>query len=167
MDRSRLRLHEFGVRVFLLSLLLWPATGAAQTGLATITGLVSDQSGGAVPGVTVTANNRETNVNYTGLSNEAGNYVITGLPVGSYTVSVELSGFKGVRSRLALSAAQTARLDFKLEVGGLQEVVDVVATGAIMQTQNATVGTQVPREELEKSPLIGRNVSSVTMFTAG
>ena len=147
--------------------LVMPATAAGQTGLATVTGLVSDESAAAVPGVTVTATNQATNVAYTGVTNDAGNYVITGIPIGTYIVSVELTGFKSVQSRVMLSAAQTARLDFKMQVGGLEEVVEVVATGAIMQTQNATVGAQVPREQIERLPVVGRNVSSVTLFTAG
>jgi carboxypeptidase family protein len=159
-----------GVRalhVLSLAVLLLPAPAAGQTGLATVTGLVSDESGGAMPGVTVTARNQDTNVDYTGLTNAVGNYVITGMPVGTYVVSVELQGFKAVQSRVMLSAAQTARLDFKMQIGGVEEVLDVVATGAIMQTQNAVVGTQVPREEIERLPAVGRNVSSVTLFAAG
>lgn len=162
-----LRRGVLGLQLLSLLVLLLPATAAGQTGLATVTGLVSDESGGAVPGLTVTATNQETNVGYTGVTNGAGNYVITGIPIGTYVVSVELPGFKAVKSRVMLSAAQTARLDFKLELGAIQEVVEVTATGAIMQTQNAVVGTQVAREELERLPTVGRNVSSVTLFTAG
>lgn len=73
----------------------------AQTGLATVTGIVHDESGGAVPGVTVTARNQETNVAYVGVTNSAGNYVINAVPIGSYVVSVELTGFKAVQSRVA------------------------------------------------------------------
>lgn len=150
-----------------LLLLLLSSQAAAQSGLATITGLVSDASGAALPGLTVSAVNQETNVVYTGLTNTAGNYVITALPIGAYVVSASLQGFKGAQSRVTLSAAQTARLDFKLEVGGVEETVEVVATGAVLQTSSAVVGTQVPREQVERLPAVGRNVSSVTMFAAG
>lgn len=162
-----LRRGVLGLQLLSLLVLLLPATAAGQTGLATVTGLVSDESGGAVPGLTVTATNQETNVGYTGVTNGAGNYVITAVPIGTYIVAVELSGFKAVQSRVMLSAAQTARVDFKLELGAIQEVVEVTATGAILQTQNAVVGTQMAREEIERLPTVGRNVSSVTLFTAG
>ena len=56
---------------------------SAQTGLATLTGIVADNSGGAVPGVAVTATSQATNVNYTGVTNEAGTYVITSVPIGN------------------------------------------------------------------------------------
>jgi hypothetical protein len=58
----------------------------AQTGAASITGLLTDQSGAATPGVTVTATNQATNVPYTAISNAAGNYTITSVPLGTYVV---------------------------------------------------------------------------------
>jgi len=139
----------------------------AQTGLATITGIVLDESGAAVPGVTVTATSQGTNIAYTGATNQAGNYIITGVPIGAYVISVELPGFKGVQSSVTLSASQTARVDFKMELGAVQERVEVTATGALLQTENAVVGTIVDRERVEKLPIQGRNVSTVTLYTAG
>ena len=142
-----------------------PAAG--QTGLATVTGLVSDPSGAPAPGVTVTATNQATNIAYTGVTNQAGNYVITSVPIGEYVISAALAGFKGVQSKVTLSVAQTARVDFKMEVGAVQERVDVVATGAVLQTENAVVGMKADREQVEKLPAISRNVSFVTMYAPG
>src|SRR5262245_56607642 len=147
--------------------LVLSATVAAQTGLATVTGIVSDSSGGAIPGLTVSAVNQATSIAYTGVTNAAGNYIITGIPIGTYVISAELQGFKATQSRVTLSAAQTARLDFKLEVGDVEERVDVVATGALLQTQNAVVGNIVERDQIEKLPVQGRSVSTVTLYTAG
>src|SRR5438093_11501775 len=107
------------------------ATVAAQTGLATVTGIVSDASGGAIPGLTVSAVNQATKLAYTGVANGAGNYIITGIPIGTYVISAQLQGFKGAQSRVTLSAAQTARLDFKLEVGDVEERIDVVANSVL------------------------------------
>ena len=104
-----LRLSFVALAGFVLS-----TTAAAQTGLAIVTGIVSDESGGAVPGLTVTATNLATDIDYTGVTNEAGNYIITGVPIGAYVVAAELQGFKGAQSKVTLSAAQTARVDFKL-----------------------------------------------------
>ena len=142
-----------------------PAVG--QTGLATVTGLVADSSGAAVPGVTVTATNQATNIAYTGITNGAGNYVITSVPIGEYIISAGLTGFKGVQSKVTLSVAQTARVDFKMEVGSIEERVDVIATGAVLQTENAVVGMKADREQVEKLPAISRNVSFVTMYAPG
>ena len=142
-----------------------PAVG--QSGLATVTGLVADSSGAAVPGVTVTATNQATNIAYTGITNDAGNYVITSVPIGEYVISAGLTGFKGVQSKVTLSVAQTARVDFKMEVGNIEERVDVFAAGAVLQTENAVVGIKADREQIEKLPAISRNVSFVTMYAPG
>ena len=144
-----------------------PAPVAGQTGLATVTGLVSDPSGAPAPGVIVTATNQATNIAYTGVTNQAGNYVITSVPIGEYVISAALAGFKGAQSKVTLSVAQTARVDFKMEVGAVQERVEVVATGAVLQTENAVVGIKADREQVEKLPAISRNVSFVTMYAPG
>lgn len=139
----------------------------AQSGLATITGIVTDNSGGAVPGVSVTATNDATNVPYVGVTNDAGAYIITSVPIGAYTVKVEQQGFKTAQSNITLSAAQTARVDFKLELGTLQESIVVVATGALLQTENSVVGNKLDRDQVEKLPIQGRNPGTVALYTAG
>jgi hypothetical protein len=153
--------------LFALGGLLLATTVLGQTGLATVTGLVADSSGAAAPGVTVTATNQATNIAYTGITNDAGNYVITSVPIGDYIISAALTGFKGIQSKVTLSVAQTARVDFKMEVGNIQERVDVIATGAVLQTENAVVGIKADREQVEKLPAISRNVSFVTMYAPG
>ena len=160
---------RFCRRLLLLALfgLAAPFPVAAQTGLAIVTGLVTDASGAALPGLTVTATNQATNIAYTGVTNDAGNYVITSVPIGAYVIAAQLQGFKAVQARVTLSAAQTARVDFRMEVGNLEERLEVVATGAVLQTENAVVGTKVEREQIEKLPAQGRNVSIQTLFTAG
>jgi len=75
------------------------AVAYAQTGAASLTGLVTDQSGAAVPGVTVVATNQATNVEYTAVSNASGNYDILSVPIGRYVVKATLSGFKTTTMR--------------------------------------------------------------------
>lgn len=159
----------FGMRALraLCFVLVVPVFASAQSGLATLTGLVSDTSGGAVPGVTVTATNVATNVAYTGVTTDAGAYTVTALPIGEYTVKIELQGFRSVQTRVELAAGQTARVDARLEVGNLNETVEVVATGAVLQTENAVVGTKLDREQVERLPVQGRNLSTATLYTAG
>src|SRR5438034_1670075 len=100
----------------------------AQTGAASITGLLTDQSGAAAPGVTVTATNQATNVAYTAVSNETGSYTITSVPVGTYVVKAALTGFKTATTKpIQLDAKQIARLDFKLAVGSLEDTIQVTA----------------------------------------
>ena len=98
-------------------------------------------SGAAVPGATVTATNQATNVDYTAVSNDAGSYTITSLPVGTYVVKAELSRFKTAATKpIAMEAKQVVRLDFKLELGALEETVEVESDTPVMQTETATVG---------------------------
>jgi Carboxypeptidase regulatory-like domain len=139
----------------------------AQTGLATATGIVTDNSGAAIPGVTVTATNQATNVPYTGQTTEAGVYVITGLPVGQYTVKVELQGFKAAESQVTLSASQTARIDFDLEVGTVQESLTVAATTAVLQSENAVVGTTLDAKATESLPTSAHNPIVASLFAPG
>ncbi len=164
---SHFRRAATGLLCALCVLVITASPASAQVGLSTMTGIASDSQGAAVPGVTVTATNTATNVPYTGVSTEAGAYTITGLPVGTYTVRFELAGFKSVQSTVALAAGQTARIDARMEVGELTESVEVVATGAILQTENAVVGATFQQEQVEKLPLQGRNVSATTLYTAG
>ncbi|MPY90608.1 MAG: hypothetical protein GEU99_22145 [Luteitalea sp.] len=147
--------------------LVLSTAAAAQTGLATITGIVADDSDAAVPGVTVTATNQATNIAYTGVTNAAGNYIMTSVPIGTYIVAVDLDGFKGVQSTVTLAAAQTARVDFTLELGTVDERVEVVATGAVLQTENAVVGSTFERNQIEKLPVQGRTLSMISHYTAG
>ena len=147
--------------------LVLATSSAAQSGLATVTGIVTDNTGGSVPGLTVTATNQATNIAYTGVTNDAGNYIITSVPIGSYVISVDMQGFKSVQSKADLAASQTARVDFRLELGSVEERIEVVATGAVLQTENAVVGNQLEREQVEKLPVQGRNLSTATLFTAG
>ena len=112
-----IRMFALQLTLVALATLVLPTAAGAQTGLASITGIVSDESGAAVPGLTVTATNQATNIGYTGVTNEAGNYIITSVPIGTYVIATELQGFKSVQSTVTLSAAQTARVDFRLALG--------------------------------------------------
>ena len=145
-----------------------PGLARAQTGAASITGLVTDESGAAVPGVTVTATNEATNVSYTAVSNESGNYTITSLPVGAYVVKAELSGFRTpTTSALTFEAKQIARLDFKMAVGAIKESVEVTATSPILQTETATVGEVISGNTVQSLPLNGRNTGQLALLLPG
>ena len=148
--------------------LLHPSSAMAQTGAASLTGIVSDQSGATVPGATVTATNQATNVTYTAVSNQAGNYTVTSLPVGTYVVKAELSSFKTAATKpIQLEAMQIARIDFKLELGALQETVEVSSDAQVLQTESAVVGEVISGSTLSALPLNGRNTGSALAAPAG
>ena len=162
----RRTLHAF-LLVFLIALAAAPRAGA-QTGAASITGLIIDDSGAAVPGVTVTAINQATNITYLAVSNEAGNYTITSVPVGTYVVKAELSGFRtATRSSLTFEAKQIVRLDFTMSVGAVQESVEVTGTSPILQTETATVGEVISGNTAQSLPLNGRNTGQLALLLPG
>ena len=89
----------------------------------------------------VTATNQATNVDYTGVSNEAGNYTIQSLPVGTYVVKAELARFNTAATKpIEAEARQTVRLDFQLELGAIEETVEVKSEAPLLQTETTTVG---------------------------
>ncbi len=140
----------------------------AQTGAASFTGIITDQQAAPLPGVTVTATNESTQVAYTAITNEAGAYTIRPLPIGSYVVKTEMSGFASkVTNAITLEANQIARLDFQLDVTGVKEQVEVMATAPVLQTELATVGEVISGTTVVGLPLNGRNPGQFALLLAG
>jgi outer membrane receptor protein involved in Fe transport len=127
----------------------------AQTINGNIVGTVTDEQGAAVPGATVTVTNVETGQSRTGTTNEEGLYRIAGLPVGSYSVKIEKTGFAAVTSSVGVSVGQDSKADAKLGAGGVSEQVTVVATGALLDTTQSQVTRNVDQTRILELP--GRN----------
>src|SRR5438093_481515 len=154
--------------LLLLAITLSPVAALAQTGAASLTGIVTDQSGAAVPGATVVATNQATNVDYTAVANDTGNYTVTSLPVGTYVVKAELSRFKTAATKpIQLEAMQIARLDFKLELGAVEETVQVTGESPVLQTESTTVGEVISGTTLASLPLNGRNTGQLSLLLPG
>jgi hypothetical protein len=149
-------------------LVLWPAVAHAQSGAASITGLIVDASGAALPGVTVTATNQATNVPSVAVSNNTGSYTITSVPVGSYVVKAELTGFRTATTpAFTLEARQIARLDLKMAVGAIEETIEVTGAAPILQTETATVGEVISGNTVQSLPLNGRNAGQLALLLPG
>ena len=133
-----------------LMVLALPLVGAAQTGAGSVTGVVTDASGGVLPGVTVTIKSEGTAVVRSAVTDSTGHYVVDNVAAGPYEVSFELGGFRKQTSRLVVAAGQPANLDAKLEIGGQAELVQVT-------------GTLIPRPTLEAmSPVTTMGVEEIT-----
>src|SRR3989454_730864 len=140
----------------------------AQTGGSRITGTVTDVSGALVPGATVTARNEATGVAYTQTTTEAGLYAFPSVPVGTYTVSVALQGFKTANKTGNILEVNTPLvINVSLEVGGITETVSVAAETEALQTTNATIGNVVERRAIVDLPLNGRNPLALITLEPG
>ena len=141
----------------------------AQTITGTLRGSVTDPSGAAISSARVTATNVATGVKSSTTSDRNGLYNFQFLPIGSYTVAAEASGFKTVQvGPLHLEIDQIAQVNIKLEVGSVSTTVNVSAdAAAILQTQNTTLGTTVTSNTIENLPLSGLNFQVAGVFVPG
>lgn len=161
------------VRILLACLLIGLAFSSspvvvAQTVTATLTGNVSDQSGAVVPNVKVLATHQGTKIEYNAESNDSGIYTIPFLPIGEYVVTAELSGFKKlVTNPIKLEVNQIARVDLKLELGEVTQVVDVTGVAPVLQTESTTVGQVISGNTTVNLPLNGRNFQQLTLLVPG
>ncbi len=150
-----------------LALVILVVTPAVAQNTARIEGNVTDASGAAVPGATVTATNTGTNASRSAVTDRIGAYTITPLPVGDYRVLVELSGFRPVSSPLTLTVNQVARMDFRLELGGVSETVTVSAAAPVIEKTTSYIGTLISQEQVENLPLNGRNFTQLATLAPG
>jgi hypothetical protein len=144
-------------------------TASAQTVTGSVRGVVTDQTGAAVPGSTVTATNVSTGVKTTTTADKDGAYNIQTLSIGSYKVSASSSGFETtVVGPFSLEIDQIARINVKLQVGEVSTTIDVASeAGALLQTEDASLGTTITANTLESQPLPGQNFSAATVFVPG
>ena len=144
-----------------------PGVARAQFERASVSGTVTDQSGGVVPGVTVTALRTQTQQSTTAVTDASGYYTLPSLQPGLYDISVELDGFKKTtRSAVQLDAAASVTLAFTLEPGALTEVVTVTSDAPPLQT-DVTVRKTVEAKDLEQLSFSGRNPLGVPALKAG
>lgn len=129
------------------------AYGQATSG--TITGLVTDRSGAAVPGAKVTLSEVKKGVSFTARTEEHGYYTKTLLPPGAYTLKVEVAGFKTFeRENVLLSVDSTVRVDVSLELGELRERVVVTGEAPLLKSERGDVSTLLPNRLISECLLL-------------
>lgn len=149
----------------MICLLAMLPAGNAQQGRGSIQGTVTDSSGAAVPGASVTVVNQGTNVKFVTKTSGEGYYVAPALPVGIYSVSAEKQGFKRVvRNDLTLQVDQRADIDLTLTVGSASESVTVTAEAPVTDTASATVGKVIENKRIQELPINGRNALSLVLL---
>ncbi len=146
-----------------------PSTVYAQAVTGTLLGNVTDSSGAAVPGATVTATETQTNSSRTAVSNEAGHYIFSSLRNGTYTVEAELQGFrKVIRQNVRVDVNTTMRVDLTLELGQVTESVTVAADTPLLQTDRTDTGRLLESKVVTEIPLgFNRNFQGLLVTVPG
>ena len=144
-----------------------PAPISAQGSTGRISGHVSDASGAALPGAKITLTNTATSGVRTTVSTSSGDYTFTNVPIGGYVIKAEHEGFKVATSaNLQLQVAQSMTQDFSLSVGGVEQTVQVSASGDLLQTSDSSLGTTIPDNTLAQMPINNRNYLNVVAVSA-
>jgi hypothetical protein len=153
---------------FTLSVLFFGLPASAQLNLGRILGAVTDQTGGAVPGATVTVLDVARGVSRTLTTDAAGEYSASSLTPGMYSVRAEAKGFKIIdRQNILLEVGQDLRVDLTLQPGEQTQTVTVTESLPLVQTTNAEVSTTIENLQLNDLPLNGRLYTKLLDYTPG
>ena len=156
-----MRLKNFGLLVAMAMAVFASLPVAAQERFGTITGKVTDPSGLATPGVTVTVTNKETQRSAVVVTDGNGMFIARGLDPGRYSVKFELRGFTGQEAPdVILLLGATATVDAALKVGGVAESVQVLAETPLIDAASTTHQRNIPAEEFDVMPK-GRSFQAV------
>jgi hypothetical protein len=159
------RCHTFVLTTLLV--LSTALNAGAQEITGTISGTARDETGGALPGVTVTARQTQTNLSRETVTAADGGYSISYLPVGTYDVTFTLQGFKTFTSRtVELHVNDRLTVDAALAVGALSEVVEVVGQTSLVQASSAVQNLMGPAQ-IQELPLNNRNFVQLATLVPG
>ncbi|MGB2714551.1 MAG: carboxypeptidase-like regulatory domain-containing protein [Vicinamibacterales bacterium] len=141
----------------------------AQTNTGQISGTVRDSQGGVLPGVTVTVKNLNTGITRTEVTSPAGTYVVTNLPIGTYSVVAELEGFrKAERTGFELTADGRITADFSLSVGSMTETIQVTAVrGETVNRTSGEIARTIDGDQVREVALSGRNFLELASLIPG
>ena len=160
MDRLFVRHGLLAAAIVVLSC----GAAAAQT----ISGVVTDSSGGVLPGVTVEATNAATSQTRAVTTDNAGRYVVANLPPGSYAVTYRLDGFSPVtRPGITLTSDFTAAIDVQLQLGTQSEVITVTAGAPLVDVRSSAAPQTVDRETMDTLPTGSRSAETIGILIPG
>src|SRR5215471_4074260 len=157
---------RFGRVVCFITLACVPAM--AQTTTGSIVGSVTDKTGALIPGAAITVTNTDTGSTNKTVTDSSGNYAVTPLPVGHYSVTVEARGFKkSVSAGITLNLQDRIGVNVVLELGQITETVEVQGAAAALQTDTSYLGQVVDSQRIVDLPLNGRFFTRLAVLTAG
>jgi hypothetical protein len=145
------------------------ASGSARAqavASAQIAGVVTDQSGGAVPNASVRMVETSRNVPHATMSDAQGRYVLPNLPVGSYRLEVSASGFKNhIQAGLELQVGNNVAVNVTLQVGAVSENIEVTARAQMVQTEDNSVSQVIDEKRITELPLNGRQATQLVLIS--
>ena len=151
-----------------LALTLLSAPVVAQSLFGSILGTITDNSQSVVVAATVRIRSIDTNTIRTVKTDASGNFQAPALPVGLYEVSCEHAGFKrSIVSGVKLEVDQRARVDIRLELGAVEQQVQITATASIIEADTASQGTVIDNQRIVELPLNGRNFEQLAVLAPG
>ena len=149
-------------------LFLCSVSALAQAGRGSISGLVTDPGGALVQGAQVTLRDPATGVTQHTVTTSAGLYNFISLNPGVYQVTASQTGFKSVvQDKITVNVDQTTEVNITLQIGAQSETVTVTEGIALVEPTNSTVGTLIPSEQIDRVPLLYRNVYDLIQLSAG
>ncbi len=157
-------------KICLLVALVVLVTGimaVAQSDTSRLIGTVTDQTGAAVPGATITVTNLGTNHLVTTHSQGNGDYVLNALQAGAYKVEAKRDTFKSATANVTLEISQVKEVNFKLQVGSAGETVNVTDEVPLVDTAMSSTGETIEGRQVVDLPLNGRNFTSLALLTPG
>ena len=165
-----MRNHKlFCIAVFTLTLAgLLSVAAMAQSTNATISGKVTDETGGVLPGVEISFTNLDRGATRSTVSDDEGRYTAPELPLGNYEIEAVLTGFQtAVRSGISLTVGRHAVVDLVLSIGSIQERVVVTGEAPAVETTSSTISGLVDERKIRDLPLNGRSFSDLMTLQMG
>lgn len=139
----------------------------AQVVGANVSGRITDDGGGALPGVTVTITNKSNGVQQTAVTNAEGVYRVVSLQPAPYEIKAELAGFGTATRELVLTVGANATLDLRLGVAGLEESITVAASTPLVEVSRAAPSSTIVESQIQALPVLERNFLALAQLMPG
>lgn len=154
--------------IFVLGLFMSVAVGFGQSPTGGVNGTVTDPTGAAIPGVTLSLTNPGTGIVATAATNASGVYAFVNVAPGMYTLKAEKSGFKTASvAAFQVNVNGTVTLNLPLSVGQVAETVEVTGEAPLLQASTSELGTVIGEQAIERLPMNGRNFTQMLLLTPG
>ena len=142
------------------------AWGQSESGSASMEGIIKDSNGAVVPGASVIVRNTETGLERNVVSNNEGRFVVTVLPVGFYTVTVNGSGFAETkRENVRLNVGETTNININLTLQNVTAEVTISDSGELINTEESSAGGAIEQRSINDLPVRGRNYTEFVQLT--